>query len=75
MNYHVAVSITGLEKRLRGEIDPEQYGTWQILQDEKTGKLLTRQEVFAEIRKCRSLGYDVIPGCDKVNKKGRCIGH
>lgn len=38
-----------------------------------------RQPTLAEFKdacsEARSKGYEVIPPCDRINDKGRCIGH
>lgn len=74
MTTHLAVSIDGLADRLLGRV-PRKYGSWEILQDSKTGKFLTKEEVWEEIKRCKMLGYEVIPTCDYVDDRGFCKGH
>lgn len=66
-SYHISVGIYGLEQRLNGN-------GWQILED-GNGRMLTKSEVIKEIERCKSLGYKVVPTCDKIDKDGRCMGH
>lgn len=73
--YHVSVSIKGLELRLSGEVDLDEYGTWQIFEDTETGKFLNREETIALIEKHKKLGHEAICTCGYVNSKGFCKGH
>lgn len=70
---HLVVSIAGLEKRLLHRVS-KKYGSWEILSDD-TGRMLTKAEVWAEIERCKKLGYDVIPTCDIIDDRGHCKGH
>lgn len=73
MKHHLSVGIKGLEDRLFGRV-PKRYGSWEVLQHEN-GAMLTKTEVIAEIARCRSLGYEVIPTCDNIDARGFCKGH
>lgn len=64
---HISIGIYGLEQRL-GSM------RWRILEDDN-GRMLTKEEVIAEIERCKKLGYKVIPTCDNVDEEGRCKGH
>jgi hypothetical protein len=73
MKMHLTVSIKGLEERLI--LANKKKGVfWQILQYED-GTPLTVGETWNEIQRCKKLGYEVIPTCDNVDKKGHCNGH
>lgn len=64
---HISIGIYGLEQRLDSM-------RWRILEDDN-GRMLTKEEVIAEIERCKKLGYKVIPTCDNVDEDGRCKGH
>lgn len=73
MKHHLVVSIEGLEYRLTKR-EGYKYGSWRILQED-TGRFLTKEEVRAEIERCKKLGYTVIPTCDNHDQRGYCKGH
>jgi hypothetical protein len=73
-NYHVCVSVNGLEKRLNSSSALVKWGYWKVLVDEN-GRFLTYQEVREVIAEARAKGYEVIPNCTKHNKLGYCTGH
>lgn len=73
-SYHLVVSVAGLEARLNASRPNAKHGLWNVLVGDN-GVPLTYGEHFAEVERCKKLGYEVIPTCNHHDKKGHCLGH
>ncbi|MDD5547046.1 MAG: hypothetical protein PHO67_07850 [Candidatus Omnitrophica bacterium] len=48
----------------------------QVLVDAETGEPLEEREIYELVKEMRKDGNTVFtPGCDNVDKQGRCAGH
>lgn len=68
MLYHCCVDLDYILRQ-----PPREAG--RMLRDEKTGRSLRSEEVYALAAVLKAQGYDAMPTCDRHDARGHCLGH